>query len=260
MQLELLGNRNRNPQNQASNLANLNALAGNDVPGLNRHADAMDRRSIAEFLEALILSRGPTPGIAPTSTRRYRRPLQCHRWSIHHDPQDLGVPQPETQHQTQDNESNDERPALQSIEEAPERSVPNILPDGVEVPIDEEPNQPIPVAVADHNVDTQSDTLHQPLPRTSRIPGHITDHSSGVHRVTLLSAYPGDPLASNLAAAISSIILAPLEALFFRSLTQSWLTTHPSSVTRISDIYPLGLWFGGRTGRISARIRADWFS
>jgi hypothetical protein len=30
-------------------------------------------------------------------------------------------------------------------------------------------------------------------------------------------------------------------------LTQSWLTTHPSSVTGLSNIYPLGLWFGGRT-------------
>ncbi|KAJ6064082.1 hypothetical protein N7499_012762 [Penicillium canescens] len=248
MQLELLGNRNRNPQNQASNLANLNALAGNDVPGLDRHADAMDRRSIAEFLEALILSQAQRQGLHPPaqgdtdglSSVTSGQPIITH--------QDLGVPQPETQRRTQANEPEDVLPALESIEEAPEPSVPNILPDGVEEPIDEEPtNQPIPVAVADHNVDTQYDTLHQPLPPTSRIPGHITDHSSGVHRVTLLSAYPVDSLASNLAAAISSIILAPLEALFFRSLAQSWLSTHPSSVARLSDVHPLGLWFGGRT-------------
>ncbi|KAJ5320259.1 hypothetical protein N7508_000542 [Penicillium antarcticum] len=247
MQLELLGNRNRNPQNQASNLANLNALAGNDIPGLNRHADAMDRRSIAEFLEALILSQAQRQGPHPPAQGGTDGLSSVTAGQSITTPQDLGVPEPTTQHQTQDDESDDE-PALESIEEAPEPSVPNILPDGVEEPIDEEPTiQPIPVAVADHNLDTMSDTLHQPLPPTSRIPGRVTDHSSGVHRVTLLSAYPVDSLASNLAAAISGIILAPLEALFFRSLTQSWLTTHPSDVTRISDVHPLGLWFGGRT-------------
>jgi hypothetical protein len=37
-------------------LERLNALAGNGVPGSNTNPDAMDRRSIAEFLEALIIS------------------------------------------------------------------------------------------------------------------------------------------------------------------------------------------------------------
>jgi hypothetical protein len=248
MQLELLGNRTRNPQNQASNLANLNALAGNDAAGLNRHADAMDRRSIAEFLEALILSQAQRQGLNLPAQGDTDGLSSITAGQSITTPQDLGVSESEPQHQTQVNESDIELPALESIEEAPELSIPNILPDGVEEPVDEEPTlHPIPVAVADHNVDTQSDTLHQPLPPTSRIPGHLTDHSSGVHRVTLLSAYPVDSLASNLAAAISGIILAPLEALFLRSLTQSWLTTHPSSVTGLSNIYPLGLWFGGRT-------------
>ncbi|KAJ5747695.1 uncharacterized protein N7511_009391 [Penicillium nucicola] len=248
MQLELLGNRNRNPQNQASNLANLNALAGNDAPGLNRHADAMDRRSIAEFLEALILSQAQRQGLNPPAGGDTDGFSSVTAGQSVTTPQELSVPEPTTPHQTQGHESDDELTALESIEEAPELSVPNILPDGVEEPIDEEPSiQPIPVAIAEHNVDTQSDTLHLPLPPTSRIPRPVTVHSSGVHRVTLLSAYPVDSLASNLAAAISGVILAPLEALFFRSLTQSWLTTHPSDITRLSDVHPLGLWFGGRT-------------
>jgi hypothetical protein len=135
-----------------------------------------------------------------------------------------------------------------SIEETLGSIVPNILPDGVEEPNEEEPlNESNPIADTDHNEDTQSDTLVQPILPSSLIPGPLTNTLSQVHRVTLLSAYPVDSLASHLAAVISGIILAPLEALYLRSLTRSWIISHPSSVTRLSEVHPLGLWLGGRT-------------
>ncbi|KAJ5787169.1 hypothetical protein N7457_002159 [Penicillium paradoxum] len=233
MQLELLGNRNRSPQSQAANLAQLNALAGNNLSGTNTTPDAMDRRSIAEFLEALILSQAQREAQQPQPAVDTDGLSGISTGASNSSPQD---PQAT------------EGPALGSIEEALESAVPNILPDGMEEPNDEEPtDETSPVADATQNEDTQSHPLVQPVPPSSLIPGQLTNPLSQSHRVTLLSAYPVDSLASHLAAAISGIILAPLEVLYLRSLTRSWIISHPSSTVRLSDIHPLDLWFGGRT-------------
>lgn len=246
MQLELMGNRNRHPQIQPPNPAQLNALARNNVPGSNTNPDTMDRRSIAEFLEALILSQAQRQAQQPLAATDTDGLSSITAGPSNATPQDLGAPELDPQIPAPETQATD-APTLESIEEALGSIVPNILPDGVEEPNDEEPSNENPVADADHNESTQSDTLVQPILPSSLIPGQLTNTLSQVHRVTLLSAYPVDSLASHLAAAISGIILAPLEALYLRSLTRSWIISHPSSVTRLSDIHPLGLWFGGRT-------------
>jgi len=247
MQLELLGNRSRNPQNQASNIAQLNALAGSDPSGSHRIPDAMDRRSIAEFLEALILSQAQRQGLNPPQAADTDGLSSITAGPSNTTPRDMDVPESGPPNVTQDTQDIEPRP-FESIEEALEAVVPNILPDGVEEPNDEEPsNDPIPVPFSENNDDAQSDTLVQPILPSSLMPGQSTNPPSQAHRVTLLSAYPVDSLASHLAAAISGIILAPVEALYLRSLAQSWLITHPSSTTRLSDLHPLGLWFGGST-------------
>ncbi|CAI7565301.1 unnamed protein product [Penicillium glandicola] len=247
MQLELMGNRNRQPQIRASNPAQLNALAGNDMPGSNTNPDAMDRRSIAEFLEALIVSQAQRQAQQPLAAADADGLSNITAGPSNTTPQDLGAPELDPQIPAPGTQATD-APTLESIEEALGSFGPIILPDGVEEPNDEEPsNEPNPVADTDHNEDTQSDTLVQPILPSSLIPGKLTNTLSQVHRVTLLSAYPVDSLASHLAAAISGIILAPLEALYLRSLTRSWIISHPSSTISLSDVHPLGLWFGGRT-------------
>ncbi|KAJ5282563.1 hypothetical protein N7505_000543 [Penicillium chrysogenum] len=247
MQLELMGNRNRHSNIQTSNPAQLNALAGNGVPGSNTNPDAMDRRSIAEFLEALIISQAQRQAQQPLAAADTDGLSSITARPSNTTPQDLGAPELNPQIPAPETQVTD-APTLESIEETLGSIVPNILPDGVEEPNEEEPpNESNPVADTDHNEDTQSDTLVQPILPSSLIPGQLTNTLSQVHRVTLLSAYPVDSLASHLAAVISGIILAPLEALYLRSLTRSWIISHPSSVTRLSDVHPLGLWFGGRT-------------
>ncbi|KAF4766535.1 hypothetical protein N7455_005560 [Penicillium solitum] len=246
MQLELMGNRNRHPQIQPPNPAQLNALARNNVSGSNTNPDTMDRRSIAEFLEALILSQAQRQAQQSLAAADTDGLSSITAGPSNATPQDLGAPELDPQIPAPETQATD-APTLESIEEALGSIVPNILPDGVEEPNDEEPSNENPVADADHNENAQSDTLVQPILPSSLIPGQLANTLSQVHRVTLLSAYPVDSLASHLAAAISGIILAPLEALYLRSLTRSWIISHPSSVTRLSDIHPLGLWFGGRT-------------
>jgi hypothetical protein len=88
--------------------------------------------------------------------------------------------------------------------------------------------------------------LSAPPTFASRLPGQpVSAQSMIAHRVTLLSAHPVDSLASHLAAIISTLILSPLESLTLRSLAHSYLSTHPSSTTRISDLHSMDIWFGG---------------
>jgi hypothetical protein len=243
MQLELLGNRNRSPQHQASTLARLNALTGNNVSGSNETPDATDRRSIAEFLEALILSQ---------AQRQREQQQQQPRPAADTDSLSSLTAGPSTassqvaaQYPAQGTQDTDV-PTLASVEEALESLVPN-TPPAPEEPNDGEPaDEPILVANTNDNEDVQSDNLVESAipPFTS---GEVASTLSPIHRVTLLSAYPVDSLASHLAATISSILLAPLETLYLRSLTRSWVLAHPSCVASSSNLHPLGLWFGGRT-------------
>lgn len=72
------------------------------------------------------------------------------------------------------------------------------------------------------------------------------------HRVTTLTAYPYDALASHLAAHLTTLIFLPLEALFVRSVTLGYLSSpvHAHGISSGArerlrrEVYPLGSWFG----------------
>lgn len=264
MQLELLGNRNRNSQNEAQDNAQ---IAGNaatsDAPSQSQPALApMDDETIAQVFQTMriaaaqdllrqraarreIMRLALGQALNSPQTADTEEAVNTTR-AINTAPTELAVPEERSQDTTQGTRAN-ASPHFESFEQALEAIVPNILPDGVEEPNDEEPpTDSNPVAVTE-NDDTQSEIPAEPLLPSALASGQSTSTSSDAHRVTLLSAYPVDSLASHLAAAISGIILAPIESLYLRSLTHSWLTTHPSSTTLISGVHPLGLWFGGRT-------------
>ncbi|KAJ5542500.1 hypothetical protein N7535_004922 [Penicillium sp. DV-2018c] len=244
MQLELLGNRNRSPQQQASTLARLNALTGNNASGSNAAPDATDRRSIAEFLDALISSQA----------HREREQEQQQQSQPAADTETLtsvtagpsAIPsQVVAQHQapgTQDSNL----PTMPSIEEVLDSLV------SYNPPVPEEPNhrepadEPVPDTNANHAENEPSEGhVESAIPALSS--GEMENTLTPFHRVTLLSTYPMDALASHLAATISSIMLAPLETLYLRSLAGSWVMRHPSSVASSSNLHPLGIWSGGRT-------------
>ena len=71
------------------------------------------------------------------------------------------------------------------------------------------------------------------------------------HRVTALTTYAADSIATNLAGYIEAIMLLPLEALFVRSLAYSFLSSPQANPTAQAaadrwrtEIYPFGSWFG----------------
>lgn len=247
MQLELLDNRNRNrnTQNQIPSSNLLPRLSG-DHPGLHPPSTAVDRRSIADFLEALILSQAQhqatqqsvqaeTDGLSTiTAGASYTTAQEVLTES---EPQNLVQEAMAAEH-----------PSLNNIEEPPSLPVTNFLPDGVEEPNDENPGTLLPHAVgATQSADIRTNPLANLPTSTSRVPQPPTNQPTIAHRVTLLSAHPVDSLASHLAAIISTIILAPLESLCLRSLAYSYLSAHPSPAARLSDLHPMDLWFGGRS-------------
>ncbi|CAG8276913.1 unnamed protein product [Penicillium salamii] len=266
MQLELLSNSAQNPQNHTLHNSQLveRALAGGPLSS-NQVLATMDEETIAQFVQAATMaavhdarlrnraarleimrlaSGGEMTQLSPAGTDDLSNAIAR---ASNTTPAHLEAPESSSQHSTQNIQATS-APRFESIEEALEAVVPNILPDGVEEPNDEEAfNDSLPVAVVETNDDAESETPAQPLFPSSLTPGQSTNNPPEAHRVTLLSAYPVDSLASHLAAAISGILLAPIEALYLRSLAQYWLTTHPSPTTQLSGLHPLGLWFGGRT-------------
>lgn len=71
------------------------------------------------------------------------------------------------------------------------------------------------------------------------------------HRLTQLSAYPADSLATHLSSHITDILFFPLETLFVRSVALSFLSSpaagagaHAAATRWRSQIYPLSGWFG----------------
>lgn len=240
MQLELLGNRSRarNPQNPSSIPGPQFPRFGSDSPGLRSHPTALDRnRSIAEFLEALILTQAHLQATQQSSQ------TDDDLSSSAGEGQTAETPDPELRSISQAGAN------LPPVSEEPSTSqVSNILPDGVEEPNDvEDITQPPPATDPVQNIDFLEDT-DVPLPaHPAHIRGQpVTDSSAVAHRMTLLSAHPVDSLASHLAAVVSTIILSPLESLTLRSLATSYLTMYPSSAVTLSDLHPMGLWFGGR--------------
>lgn len=71
------------------------------------------------------------------------------------------------------------------------------------------------------------------------------------HRVTALSTYAADSMATHLAAHIQTILFLPFEALFVRSLASSFLSSpraNPAAQAAAArwraEVYPLGNWSG----------------
>ncbi|KAJ5569851.1 uncharacterized protein N7459_009281 [Penicillium hispanicum] len=249
MQLELLGNRNRNPQNQTSAPTPRIPRLGGENAGLRSSSAGVDRRPIAEFLEALILSQAQHQA-AQQSVQVDHDGLSSTTagasfTTAHAVPTDSEAPNTD-----QDVRAAENHPDPSTVEETTAPVVPNILPDGVEEPNDDETGNPMPPPV-EQNEGTAIQTdefATRPPPDTSLTQGQpLPNQSSIAHRVTLLSAHPVDSLASHIAAILSTIILSPLETLCLRSLAHSYLTLHPSVTAKPSDLYPTSLWFGGHS-------------
>lgn len=245
MQLELLGNHTRNTQNRPST-SGIPGLSA-DYSGLRSSSNPVDRRSLAEFLEALILSQAQRQATQqpPQIDNDYSSNITG--GASFTTAQEVPSGEGEQPNYIQEAMAA-EHPALHATERTTGPAGPNVLPDGVEEANEEQatvqsqalesidaPTVPAEPIVGAHNPTSRAAV--QPDPTQS-----IT-----AHRVTLLSAYPVDSLATHLAAVISTIILSPLETLCFRSLAHSYLSTHPSASVSISDLHPTNLWLGGRS-------------
>ncbi|KAJ5938722.1 hypothetical protein N7466_001856 [Penicillium verhagenii] len=235
MQLELLGNRNR--QNDTP------AQRNPPFFGRTNPATAMDRRSIVDFLEALILSQAQQQA-AEQSPIPENEDLSSIAAGANY-----GTGQEIPAVESQPHNIVQEAMADHHIDPAPSEeplvsNMPSILPVSVEEPNDGEHISFRPLDLAEED----GLPLGTALPPMSQIPGMMAMSQPPIaHRVTLLSAHPVDSLASHLAAILSTIILSPLESLYVRSLAHSYLSLNPSSTLRVSDLHPVGLWGGGRT-------------
>lgn len=243
MQLELLGNRARNIQNRplVSGIPGLSA----DHPGLHPSATPADRRSLVEFLETLIL--GQAQRELTQSSQADGLPSNITGGARFTTAQEVPATERDQPNYIQEAMAA-EHPALNAAEEASRPSTSNILPDGVEEPNEEQPTiQPQALESIDPPAGP-ADPILGAHEATSRAAVH-SDPSQSItaHRVTLLSAYPVDSLATHLAAVMSTIILSPLETLCLRSLAHSYLSTHPSASVSPSDLHPTNLWLGGRS-------------
>lgn len=200
----------------------------------------MDRRSIADFLEALILSQAQQQATQQLSLVENDGVSGVAAGANFVSDQDIPAEESQPQNIVQEAMA-DHHVDPAPLEETPASNMPNILPDGVEEPNHEEHVSFQPLEIAEAG-DIPSSSALQPL---SHVPGLPVIS----HRVTLLSAHPVDSLASHLAAFITTIILSPIESLYVRSLAHSYLALHPLSTVRASDLHSIGLWGwgGGRT-------------
>ncbi|KAJ5973585.1 hypothetical protein N7481_010795 [Penicillium waksmanii] len=256
---ELLGNRTRSARNPASVSSSHIPRLGANNAGLHR-SSTVDRRSIADFLEALILSQAqqqaaqsPTLGFQDDPSNIAAEP----RLATGHD---AHLIENELPNSVEDGETINRELIGHATGEISQSVVQNILPDGVEEPSHVDAHPLPPSAAIAATQDLSSEVIEQSDAPTSQIPAPSAYPSSNAHRVTLLSAHPVDSLASHLAAILSNLILAPLESLCHRSLAYSYLATHASSTAQLSDLHPLNLWFGGVSWRTSVLILVDLYS
>ncbi|KAJ5232345.1 hypothetical protein N7468_005301 [Penicillium chermesinum] len=213
-----------------------------DPPGLRPPSVASERRSIAEFLEALILSRAQNQGT--------QQPPAADQDDLSSITAGASYTTGQESQPAEDNQQNTAQEAPTSVVasqpilyEEPQLlgPPPNILPDGFEEPTDDEPDARLPPYEETGPVEPQDDSGEpSPYPKG---PGQPTT----AHRVTLLSAHPVDSLASHVAAIVTTIILSPLESLYVRSLAHAFLAMNSSPQLQIGDLYPVGLWLGGRS-------------
>lgn len=244
MQLELLGNRSRNAQERLST-SNLISRLSTEHPELPPSSNAVDRRSLVEFLEALILTQA--------QRQAGQQPLQIDSDDLSNitggasytTAQELPTAESERPNLIQEAMAA-EHPILNAVEETPTSAASNILPDGVAEPNEENSGNQQPLESTDHPAIPADPILGPPEYNSRAANQPVANQPIIAHRVTLLSAHPVDSLASHLAAVISTLILSPLETLCLRSIAHSYLSMHPSAA-RLSDLHPTDLWLGGRS-------------
>lgn len=245
MQLELLSNRNRIAQNQTPN-SSLLPRPSADHRGLLSSSGTSDRRSIADFLEALIMSQA--------QRQAAQEPIQTAHDSLSHTTrrasfattQEFLPAEGERPNLVQEAMAA-EHPALTAVEETQTSTTLIALPDRVERS-NEGGTDDRPPAESTDDPTIPADVLLGSLAENQRAATQpLANQSLVAHRVTLLSSYPVDSLASHLAAVISTILLSPLETLCLRSLAHSYLSTHHSPNAQLSDLHPMNLWLGGRS-------------
>lgn len=246
MQLELLGNRNRNAQNRPST-SNLIPSLSPDRSVLRPYSNAVDRRSIAEFLEALILSQAQRQAAQQPSQAENDGLSTVTGGASYTTAQEVPIAQSGQPNRIQQAMAA-QHPVLNAADETPVSPANNIIPDGVEAPVEENTNDQRPPSLPIDPPAIPADPTSGPPAHTARAASQPAANQPIIaHRVTLLSVHPVDSLASHLAAVISTIILSPLETLCLRSLAYSHLSTHPSHTAQLSDLHPTGLWLGGHS-------------
>ncbi|KAL9112466.1 MAG: hypothetical protein Q9227_003308 [Pyrenula ochraceoflavens] len=87
-----------------------------------------------------------------------------------------------------------------------------------------------------------------PLPRRRPFTPRRPFISRRPHRITVLSTHPSTSLTHYLASLLTTLLLLPLESLYLRSLTQSFLATTATTEPLRGDVRGLGEWLGGRSG------------
>ncbi|KAL4878510.1 hypothetical protein BJY04DRAFT_221014 [Aspergillus karnatakaensis] len=131
----------------------------------------------------------------------------------------------------------------------------NILPDVVEEPpVDDMANQPSnqPPDIDNEEDNDAADSESEMFPQIPDLTGRQNSSAETAttvptHRVTILSALPVDSLASHLASLITTVLLAPMESFYLRSLAQSYLASKGAPADFQADIHGLGIWGGGRS-------------
>ena len=89
----------------------------------------------------------------------------------------------------------------------------------------------------------------------SLVPANDNDHHTKIHepqhRVTALTAYAADSMASHLSTHLTDLLFLPLESMFVRSLAISFLSSATAGTeAQIAamrwerEIFPVGAWFG----------------
>ena len=238
MQLELLGNRNPQSQNQANNLG---PRLGNEGVHVNFNDLPTDRRSITEFLDSLISNPDQNLSTIVNSDAVESDGLSNLTGGV--SPAVADGPSAAASHNGQVVPAVED-PAMDSIVDTSVPALPNIMPDGVEEPDHEEThNGPIDT---DLHFETRSNRELPPPASNTHVPQQLTENTpSMAHRVTILSSHPVDSLASHLASMITTIAFLPLESLYLRSLASSYLASRSFSPTLHSDVRALGVWGGG---------------
>ncbi|KAL4906514.1 hypothetical protein BDW74DRAFT_176833 [Aspergillus multicolor] len=222
-----------------------NATTNNEADLQNAGAGPTDRPSISDLLDTIVSQQGGhiTTILNPEATDRDGSlnmanvpPSNLGEWvtALPSGDQPNGIPT--------------DRNAADTFTEPTASAPVNILPDVVEEPPPDDTINQLP-----NQNDEDAD---------SEIIPHITDPSAGQnstagtatamtsspsHRVTILSSFPMDSLASHLAAMITTALFAPLESFYLRSLVKSYLASKGAPAILRSDVYPLGAWGGGRS-------------